>query len=475
MTNKIIKYGSGITAVFLLLLLLEYYQNISLPFLHSLINLFAGGRSYIKIYLFIIYLIFLWSIGMFLPNKTKINNIFSKKIVVVLLFIGLYISNIITTLILYRNYEVDFNQHITIFSPDNITSTKLFHSHVFKGLTAFVIKLLGLNPLPNIDAGDGFLYLLPTSLFIIVGLVLLFLFIYIIFYYLISLRDLKNPRRLTYTIIYSIITFSLFKNVVDGGLLNSETIVSLIFLIIVLFADKITYKLGLLIVAGYLALYSISYNHGFWLNNQDFFYQIRHLTAYAASLSVLYYYYLNGAKNRLLKELVCLAMLLIIISIKNDLVIIQYRSITITAKSNATLATYENTDSHEYQLKHKVGNLNFYGIVPDGSIKVAEVLKTFHLLDNYYPISIPWITCLPYGKPTEFSFDIISWQQLDHNLKFSDKIYIKKFENKSHDILYRYHLSLAIHNCLPRTLNVIHEIIKTAGGKVFIINNLKNE
>ncbi len=206
-----------------------------MEYIHIIVNFFANGKSEMKIYLFLAYFILLF-IG-FLYSKSYINkkNKNYRKNILVLIF-SLFLLNLGSFFYFYKINDIPYLSTIYVYNNNEISSTNILHNHTLKSPIGFILNKVGINPVNEyVDTGYAFTsFFNPLFLYLIILLVSL-LIIYI-FKYVISSK--LNFRQFA---ILAIISFSLIKNIFDGGFFHTETILALTVFLIIL-TNKSKYK-----------------------------------------------------------------------------------------------------------------------------------------------------------------------------------------------------------------------------------------
>ncbi len=249
---------ASISSLILLLLLLLKSNNLRLNYLMKLlVDNFAIGISDAKVSGFLIYF-FMFSLLIFLNIKFNSKYNF-KKVFLIVLIIG-YLLNFFSFVYFIEKYDLDYFSRYDTAIDGRISSTRLMHIHTLKSVFTFFADKFNPNMHLNYDAGLFYYQNLP-SFFWILGLFCLFSLIILAILVLLSLKkDLKKDKNFFLTM-YILASFSLIKNIFDGGFLVHETILWFGVLLSVLFYNdsqkyflKKTMRYWLMIVPAYLVL-----------------------------------------------------------------------------------------------------------------------------------------------------------------------------------------------------------------------------
>ncbi|OGB78479.1 hypothetical protein A2296_05105 [candidate division CPR3 bacterium RIFOXYB2_FULL_35_8] len=471
---------SSITlTIFLILIICAFflfdYVQITI---HAFVNIFAGGRSNLKAILFLIYFLCLLLISQFIYfKKIKVT----KKINGLWIWIGVivaYLFNALVFFIFYIKNNFQFSDSIVLFNESEISSTSLLHNHILKGVTGLVLKFFHVSNLENYDGGIVFLDFISPIYFYLGFAILLLLLILVLIYFIQEVAVYKDQnKKYIYMFAYAIITFSLIKNLIDGGLFNYEAIVSFGFWTLLIFkSNRLSkYFSGILFFSyllGNIVFYKLNLFNSYEVQEQGLFLNIWNTIAYIFLLLILFYdqkYKIIDRRGFLLKILTCL---LLFYPVYLDLSIIAYRLKVIDSNNHAILGVYEEIFEENYLYLDSAGDLNFYEVSPSAALNVDSIIKKFNLLDNFYPLSFPWQNCLPSGLWDQYSFELISKNYVSVNNFHSDMVTfdeIKQIEFGDHN---RYFIKMSIKPCYPRSMNVIQESFQAAEVDSFIIKNI---
>jgi hypothetical protein len=469
MNLKIKKYLIVLSPLVLFFILIKF--SFLLNFFHHLINIFAGGRSFTKVFAYLLYL-FLLLIIAYLLKYQKISFNFRKKIIFLIFLGSAYLVNFFSYLYFFIKYKFSYQDYVLVFNAQELSSTQFLHNHTLKSIVAWVLNFFNITYLENIDAGGAFLNIIP-HIFIIIGLILFLVVLFFFIYYFCHKIKLITENQFIYTILYSVLSFSLLKNIIDGGFLNYEALVSFSFFILLLFADKKwSQKVTISLVYFYLFLNMILNFLGFFSGSKAFFYNIYYIMLYSLLLTIFFY---ALGKNKVKRTLILFIILEISLATfyfisffnMND-----YRNIEILKDDRVLVATYGILERENYDFYTSINNLYFYEASFSENKKNKDILEELNLLDNFYPVSVYWKTCNPRGLAHHYSFKLLTDQEFEvHNfekaINFLDFNLIGQRSG-----MYEYKVELNMGPCLPRPTNVIEEVFKSLGLNKFFIYQL---
>jgi hypothetical protein len=277
-------------------------------------------------------------------------------------------------------------------------------------------------------------------------------------------------RKILYTIAFSLSAFSLIKTIPDGGLFGTTTI-----LVLAAFIYGTTSRLGKKYIIGLLIFFA------FWivflwsfsvLGGGD---GLRNYLISATSPSIFIFIIFYIEKSLPLKRLHYLLLILSLVLLshpfytslneKND-----YKNIP---AENGFIATYENIPDLKFKKISSINRISIFKINEEST--VSEIAKRFRILENIYPIAVPWETCMPSASGDYYSFTLVSPNSLSTDTNEEEKKIISRFEvknTKQSDKFYTEDVMLTLAPCTPRHLNIIEEFLKTRTKEPFFIYNV---
>lgn len=186
-----------------------------------IVTIFSVGRSDFKVYFFLFYCLALLSFRYFKPavlwRRLPIFNI--------ALALVLYLFGFILFLDFNRQFFNDPFGAIYAIRNANLSSTTIYHTHNAKVVLAMLQQLItGITnePVGNYDSGYPFLWLYP-SYTIILHAALYVLFFCTTLYQLLSYDRLSA----SFYTLFSLVSFVIIRNVLDGGVFFVESAVTL--------------------------------------------------------------------------------------------------------------------------------------------------------------------------------------------------------------------------------------------------------
>jgi len=206
---------------------------------HSFLNIFAGGRSDIKTIIFFTYLLFL-SILYLICKNFHLNKFKWKFFGISILL--MYIYGFIIHVIYMLSNNLNITDYVITANNGSISSSVFYHTHIAKSIIGEFFNLFNKNDFQTIDAGSAYLGFFQSPIFIFGLLVLLTLILEAVYYFITSFRFFlvnKNIRQKIFLILgYAIISFSMIKTSIDGGILNPSFILGVIFILLYIFEEK---------------------------------------------------------------------------------------------------------------------------------------------------------------------------------------------------------------------------------------------
>jgi hypothetical protein len=460
----------ALAAVILGILLLCLKVDLVFNFVHALVNIFAGGRSSIKVVLFLLYLAALFILAAVVRRQRKIFRVAKPLLLGVLA--AAYVLNLASFFVFTATVHLKASDYAVVFNRDEISSTQLFHNHTLKGAAGIVLNLAHRGSQENVDTGLAFVGLLPDGLLYSGAILFLAACTLFVYWFMMTIPQYRVKKNVAaFILLYSIVSFSLMKNILDGGLLNHEVPIALAGLLLLLYPQrrKVWIAAGA-IIGGYVALYGAAILAG--LTSVANFGSVAYpFAAFLLVLALIFYWWLRPTFDRQGWLLLVLTGLFAGQIIGQNFSYISYRHQSI-GSDGAIVALYGSPISQpDMRLLDQIGRLGVYDYRPTAPATVGQVLNRYNLLDNLYPVAVPWQACFPHDRPSIYQFDLLSKNAMipppPHPM-----VQVKSFQQlSSASGWFRYKVALNITPCAPRGLNLVEEFIRLGGAQTFIIVN----
>lgn len=203
-------------------------------FFQIFVDQFAIGISDFKLIAFLIYFCCCSLMIAFGFKKKRVNI---KKYFVITLCVGMALS-FSSYIYFMESFDLDYhNRYDSVHDNGRISSTSLSHSHTFKAPLSVLVGLFNQDLHLNYDAGLFYFNNLP-DFFWISGLIILFSLLTLFFLNLINLNYELRRYKDVYLLFFIISSFSLIKNVFDGGIFSTEVIFWSLVFVGTLFHDR---------------------------------------------------------------------------------------------------------------------------------------------------------------------------------------------------------------------------------------------
>ncbi|MEI7765351.1 MAG: hypothetical protein WCI93_02075 [bacterium] len=432
-----------------------------LDLIHSFVNIFAGGRSEIRVFLFIFYLIFLGLIYLIFKKKTfpPLKWKYFGLTVLCMYAYGFFLH--IYIILLNGLYWAD---SIIVGNNGEISSSVLWHTHIAKGIFGQIFYFFGKTKMATMDAGGAYLGFFPKYVFLFGSILFIIIVIQAIIYFITSFKLLladKNKRqKLLLILIYAIISFSLIKTSIDGGFLNYSFLINLIFIGLFVFYLKgkllkkyYYYFTTLGVVLLFVGLYYSHFSTGYSLS-----------MAYGATLIFLYLIIFYASECKIKIDFLILLIVLFIsgwyVSSGRDRDILSYAKIIIP--NEQTIVTYsEKNNEVEINKNEHIET-------------IGRLTKEQGKNVTYTPIMLPGITCMGRAPQKEFNLNLISYKKIIQN-SFTSSQFIKITNESSAKSgnHWQTRLSVLVNPCVPEELSVLNgELLKNNINTYLLVNPL---
>lgn len=433
--------------------------------IHSLINIFAGGRSEIRIFLFVLYFVTLIAIYFFTRKNNFLKNLKWRWFGINLLISYLY--GLFLQILYIASYNLSLTDFFITGNNGEISSSTIWHTHIAKGSIGQIFSLLGKTNLETMDAGGAYIGLIPSGILLIGSILLMTLILQTIFYFSTFLKQFfydKNTRQKIFLFLgYAVITFSLIKTSIDGGIFNPSFGISIIFIILFIFREKGKSITNYYYLISVLAITLLSTS----LYIESFIYESSLTAAQIATLSLLYAIFLYGSEKEIRLQFFIPLLILFMtgwyVASVRDRNIFNYAQTLLS--TGQEIYIYNEKEREVKQLK------------VEKTVTIRQLSKQLNKNVTYMPIAVPGVTCMEKAPPQELSLTLISLNPIHQNTFTSSKfIKIKNKDSVAFGNKWQTLLSLYTTPCLPEPLSVIDgELEKNDIHSYLLIDITKQE
>ncbi len=462
----------------LILLALPFFVNNADEVLRAVTKIFAGEKSYVKTMLLLVYVAILGVTACLFVRHGKSGQKPVRKYGV-FLAVSLavsYLINLGSFLWFYIKYRFPLNEFVITMSGTDMSSTQFVHNHVMKGIVGTFAQFYKGGVYESVDAGVAFVGLLPQTLFIAGAVAFLATLGAFFLHFRQSLSEhlsTEKARPIMFIFLYGIASFVLLKNIIDGGLFDFAVLPSafILFLLASRTRNVVAHNAFALGSLAYVAIVSafafITASDG---SVAPLFYFYRSIVAFVV-LFVMYFILHCRADRRLCVLLALGACSLLWYPIQSNLGVLKYEAAVVSPEDGAVVGSYAVPTGSSYVEMGRVGQLKFYKYTPESDTMISEVLRENSLVNNFYPVSIPWNTCVPMDNSLDYSFMVRSLDEI--NVVGSSLVTLLKMELRDvRDGLYSYDVSIRTNGCMPRGLDVIREFFSSQGARTFFIYDI---
>lgn len=434
-----------------------------MEYIHILIDFFANGKSEMKVYLFFVFLIIIILTKKISKNTLKKTNNLRK--IIISLMIILYSLNLGSFLYFYKLNDITYFSSIYVYNNNEVSSTNILHNHTLKSPIGFLLYKVGLNPVQEyVDTGYAFTPFF-SNVFLYLVLILLLIFVLCIILY-----AKKEKQTFIQTIIFSIVSFSVIKNILDGGVFHNEAILAITCFLILLtnnsIYDRKKQQINLIIFLIYITLGTyiafmvseqLSARGNVFLEN----FMIKFLFFFP--LILLYY------KNQIKTKLVIFASLPIIILVCNQYLLLikdkYQKEITEVFNSQQIVVYAKKPISNTINVESEIdlGNTSIVKGYLKKNTKESVLIKELGFEYNFMVYGLPYVSC-DYSEFNTYDYITrLNYQNLtlDHEL-----LKIHKIDNL---------FSVKTNACLNITPGILTEVFKKNNiNSIILIQNGKS-
>ncbi|MBP9778764.1 MAG: hypothetical protein KBD25_06265 [Rickettsiaceae bacterium] len=477
----------ALIATSIILIILARYSYLANIIIHTLIDIFAGGRSMVKVDLFFVYLIFLasLSLGLTAGGNWRIR-IPAKWLLASVAVVFIYSLSLLV--VFYQRWGISPKNFVLIFNNNEITSTMILHNHLMKGFNGWLLSLFGSARQENLDTGYALFNLLPTELYILGGLLVIVVAIMFLLKF-VELYKQQSGSRVWFVILYSIVTFSLLKNMLDGGILNREAPIAIAGLIALLWfydypahksnriARGIFYSFLPLILYGVIVVV-------LWQAHLiviDLFVStLFPIVVFAALLANLIWWWKNGlqAQSKIGAALLFSLLVLLYFPVSNS-VSTYFNSRRLVSSQGVWVGLYNQPNGlqnnlGEWTTEEKINDLTIYKLQPQLPTRIKDVIRNNNLVGNYSPISVEGYNCMLIQKQQPINFTLRTMQPLQ--MDFPEYRFGRLLSATIHNVnngIHEYKVVGELNPCAPRKLNILRELLYLQGQEPFLITNIQ--
>ncbi|MDP1624795.1 MAG: hypothetical protein Q8L64_03395 [bacterium] len=406
--------------------------------LHGAVNMFGGGRSMVRIALFAVFFLIAFAIAWRKPGAGA--RPFGRA-PFVFLSIALIVGAAMQISFAYRIGISPFEYALVISGPE-VTSTSLMHNHFGKAAVGDLANMFVPGGFEKIDPGSAIASVAPISGKIAFGAALLAL---LAAAFISFKRNLPTERRFSYALGFSALLLVAVKTALDGGILAEHGVIALGLLLAIASTNARSFwRVASISLVVQFLFYAIMQMSGLYTQSGEtwLLYSLMSLGAWCfVTFFISRSAFPEPETSRLRTICAWTFTAVLIVSAFSQLHLISYRNLS---AYGAKVATYIQHDDPLYVLERQIGDIFIYEY--KGERKVGDIIAENKMLDNTYPVSVPWMTCLPTAPATEISFVVRGFDGVAE----AQSIYMPA--------------------CTPRPVSILHETIKGRGETVIITN-----
>ncbi len=462
-----------------------------------IVDIFAGGRSSVRVALFIIYLLFIWILSLEyirsrLSNFIKFSSQNTFRLLIVSIFL-LFSVTLLSQFKLSSNMGAPLSSLGVIFHNGEISSSGIFHNHIGKGSISYVLNSFGIST-ANDGMDIGFAYQGIINNYVYLAILILFLITFIIFvanWLNVSGNLLNagqgNRQKYLFLICYSIFSFSILKNAIDGGLLNHEVLPSLIGIYLINNWQKpSSYKLfwAYALVTIILIIVKLITNNFSYLGDGYMF--LRGFIGSSGLTIILtsMMFKVQDIKSKVLIVIIFVSSMMILFGSKIDYYAYKYLNVSASDELYVFSKTKLNDD---FVYLYSTGELMIYRNKSKINDTVQGISNRIGVPINYYPVMIPGFNCNPMKPYQEVVFKLVDIDNVSGDFIEEVFVLLSDFQNK--DSLHRlnylradpdavrpgtYAVSIYFSDCVSRKIDIIEGVFSTIGLQTFYIYDIED-
>lgn len=363
--------------------------------LHGAMNMFGSGRSLARAFLFAAVFVLSWLLVR--KAQTGAPGKFGKAAAIAL-GVVLVLGASMQLWFSHRLGVSPFAYTVVIQGPE-VTSTSLLHNHFGKAAFGDLARALRPAGYERLDPGSAIASVAPLALKAAFSVSLA---IFLLVAFASYRRSAPEKRRLSYALGFSALALVATKTAVDGGIFAEHGVLGVgLFLALSMSNPKAFWRAATLSLAAQFLVYATINASGLYASSDEtwLLYALMSLGTWCFACYFISRSLFPGAERRLLKVCSFGWVAVMAVSALSQLQLVSYRMLP---ADGARVATYAEQKGPSYALIGKVGSLFTYEYT--GPKTVGRVIDDNGALDNTYPVSVPWKTCLPTGPSQKISF-----------------------------------------------------------------------
>ena len=363
-----------------------------------------------------------------------------------------------------------------------------------KGSIAALYTYFSSGVIEGVDIGTAYVGLYSNIIYLFSLFLLLVSIVSSLFFFKNQIQKKEYKTNIIiYSLIYSIFTFSILKNTIDGGILNTEAIPFIFGLYLLVSNSYLKINKNIFIgVTGFTLIIIFLQNVLVTLNIAVLsVISIPHLTGVLSlMILLLYIHFLRSSqeKRSYIKSNYFFALILIIsvcgfyYSTKDSLDTISYKNTELSAGDQVFVFSRKDIAEPGLLESYRIGDMRFYKGRIESNASVGSLVKKTAAPLNFEPVSVVGQACQIYGRPKKLYFNLVDLSDTTNKLNIQtfkednnefftiDSIDI--ISNNTNQMHNEYSVSASVHPCVGREVEIIQQMFVTHGLKSFVIFNI---
>jgi hypothetical protein len=388
----------------------------------------------------------------------------------------LFLLPIITHVTIFNSFAIPQKDLAIFFTGNEITSTELAHNHFGKTMLSYVLPRNEASIVASSDTGSALLPYIPPTL--PYGEMLLFLTALLTTLYVslgICKERTKKRTLIAKVLLCTLISFLVLEKSIDGGLFSDGAgIAYALYAFLVFKKGRIPQYAGPYIVIGYVWILVTLYLTGFYWPRILFEYTLIHSAIFVVLVSALYYF-AHGSNRTIQRILMTVSVAgIVVVAYLQGYSDRTYLS-TVLTQHSSYLAAYPSEARPELPILGEVGTLVIYDSTPLAGKTVGQIIDTYHLPYWYQPLTVNTKQCSNEARRNEERFFVLSRNPL-HDTTLGNNLadILLSPSGTAPQGWYRYAGKATQQFCVPRSLDVVREMLRLSGANDFILYGLQN-
>lgn len=473
------KTDLAIIFALLVLLLLNYFSFEFRFFFKRFTDPVALGYSNVKVYTLLGYVLAYFVFKVFnlrLPLRIP-------RALLIGLIIGLFLLGLSLHFFYVASYDLPFWAKTTAVYQNYFSGNHITHLHVLKPVLVVLGLPFGLaEPMNFYENGFVYFQFIPQWVYYLGALLLVLLVVFLLFYWLAETKVVPKNFYHSLTFLYLISSYSVFKNIIDGGIFNVENFLALPILLLIIIFGQQGYQTKnnfvLFLPFWFTALLPLIYSIDHYLRPDQAYNAFNNLFLAFFSMTLIYCFALVVywfEQQRLKFALPVLALLLVLFwFLPHPYTKARLERVNhlVQPGEYVVISTFDQLEN--LSVLYQVGSLKYYQLNIGQPVLAKQLFNDYQLNPDYSPIDFSGLTCV-FGHDfnRQILVRVLSGSPMNQEI---DTIHLEQPITANIDLIdqssnnwFDYYVDFKIRPCTPRFINASYILLQQKGLEKYIV------